>query len=223
MTLDELINSARSILDDEVGEDSENLWSDIELTEYINDAIYNLCRRTHRLIVDSTTAAICQIAVVAGTNLYTLSPRILEIQKARLPSTTNYVRPVALNILDQRQGWEVTTGTPTYYCLDYQTGSIMLYPIPIVTETMYLTVYRLPVTDLVYTTATASPEIPVQYHQDLLPWVYYKAYTKNDVETANKLKSAEWKQIADVQYDKIYREYLRKVPSQPCGTMYGAL
>ena len=81
MTLEELICACRTDrLDDTV---ETYHWSKAELTRFLNDAQDEACRRA-RLLTDSSTPEICRIAVIAGTALYTLDPRIIFVRRAKL-------------------------------------------------------------------------------------------------------------------------------------------
>ncbi len=64
-----------SFLEDNV---SPQLWSDLELKRYANEAEVEACRRSE-LLFDSTTPDVCQIAVVADVATYPLHSKIRRI------------------------------------------------------------------------------------------------------------------------------------------------
>src|SRR6266404_4709307 len=68
----------------EAGDETEPfLWSPDEVIEFANDAQDEACRRA-RLLVDSSTAGICSIAVTAaGLGVVTLDPRVVFVRRAR--------------------------------------------------------------------------------------------------------------------------------------------
>lgn len=187
MKLGELLDIVRrSDLDDTA---QPYLWSDDELTEYADDAQKQACRRG-RLLVDSTTDAICEIAVVAGTSVYTLDPRVIRINRARLSSESLPLRFMQVRALDaQAPGWEDWEGTPEYLVPDWQSGGIRLVPNPTANATLGLTVVRLPLAEL--NDPDDDFEIRDEYLRELRHWIVYRAYMKRDSETFKPDKATE--------------------------------
>lgn len=186
MKLGELIAIVRNEIDDAT---APYLWSDPEMIDYAIDAENEACRRS-RLLIDSTTTAICQIAVVAGTSVYALDPRVLFVRRVKLAAQDQILGRVAVRDMDYNlSGWESDTGTPSHFITDYQTGKIRLYPIPVVNGTLNLTVVRMPLVDC--DEITDTPEIHVRMHRSLRFWMMYRAYSKQDSETKDDRKAAE--------------------------------
>jgi len=211
MTLEKLVEHLGTAFDDNT---VPYLWSNEELTEYLNQSIDEWCRLTDANI-DKTTATVTQIVVTAGTSLYELHESILKILYAyidgeetpleKLP--TDYM--LAMNGLDALSDASADRDTPRYYSLDYQMGYIKLWPSPVASGTLKLAVSRLPLVELEYVTPNppgtpgtdAEPDIPVRFHRDMLAGVKYRAYLKNDADTES-LKRAdaaekEWKKVID--------------------------
>ena len=185
MKLRELIGLCRSETDDVT---QPYLWSDADWIEYAVDAENEACRRA-RLLIDSSTAAVCQIAVVAGTALYALDDLVLFVRRAKLSSQDIPLARVSYRDLDAFvPGWESHTGTPTHYATDYETGKVRLYPNPTANATLSLTVVRLPITDM--NDLEDMPEIKAHYHRSLRFWMLYRAYAKQDSETKDDAKAA---------------------------------
>ena len=80
MTLAELIASARADVDDAA---ATYLCSDTRFKEFANEAEEQAARRG-RLLLDSSTAAICQLAVTANTEFVDLDERIIFVRRIRV-------------------------------------------------------------------------------------------------------------------------------------------
>ena len=196
MNLAELRNAARLRLDDT--DSNKYGWSDAELDSFINEAVDEACIRA-RLNLDSTSAEATTVSVVAGTASYLLHESVLRVERAYLNTSQRTLSSVSFQDLDiLSDTWPVDTGTPTNYIPDLDlysdagtaTHKITLYPIPEVTETLKLTVYRLPLCPL--TSDSEEPEIHPLHHPSLLDWVCHKAYTKQDADTLDIEKSLQY-------------------------------
>lgn len=184
------------------------LWSDDELGEYATDAENEAAERA-KLIKDSTTAEICQVAVTAGNAVYYLDQRVITVERAKLTlgnypldlSSTaqmdNGTRPVvnqwrSTPTYNNWLGtdWQKATGTPVRLLLDDEQSrwKATLYPIPVVNDTLNLTLYRLPLGPL-STDQGNVPEIPYRLHIRLVDWMMARAYRKQDAETRDEAKA----------------------------------
>lgn len=185
MKLAELLNLTRVELDDVV---EPFLWADDELMEYANDAQQEACRRG-RLIVDSTTSAICSITLVANTASYDLDPRVIRINRIRLTGDTYPLRPMMVRDLDaQAPGWEDWSEAPTIWVPDWQTGKVRFVGNPKAAGTANLTVVRLPLADM--NDPDDSIEIRAEYQRSLRHWIAFRAWSKRDSETFNAKSAA---------------------------------
>lgn len=211
MTLEKLIEHLGTAFDDNV---VPYLWSNEELTEYLNMSIEEWCRLTDANI-DSATTAVCQVSITAGTKSYALHDSILKILFAHISGESAFLEKMDTNYIFQLWGPDALStaaddrDTPTYYSLDYRAGYITLWPTPVANGTLLLTVSRLPLTELAYVTPNlpgtpgtgAEPDIPPRYHRDMLAGVKYRAYLKNDADTESlaraKVAEAEWKKVID--------------------------
>ena len=204
MNLGEIITAFRYKTEDQT---TPYKWSDAEITYYTNQIIWELCEKC-RLIKDSSTTAICQISVIADTDLYTYDSRILEIEKPiRYGDDRIAIYPInRTEVFQYSQSWEtVESGKPTHYMLDYESNKIRLYPIPTENTTLYLTVYRAPSADLVSTTLTGTPEIKARYHYYLLEGILYHAYQKDDDNTLDLEQSTRNYQKFQANIEDIMR------------------
>jgi hypothetical protein len=190
------------------------LWNDQELIAWTNNSINELCEKTD-LLVDSTTAAICQIAITAGAYKYALDSRIINILRAKIAVQTWPMTHITLDDLDSMSSnWEDTTitlrDTPTYFCTDRDEGYVTLYPFPVANGTLRLTVHRYPLVQLTTAVLEAQLELPFQYQNKLLDGILAQAYRKQDAETYRPEKSnahlALWNaSIEAIKWDRIKR------------------
>lgn len=204
MTLLELIYLARQRLDDYGGDtgtvpagfsyyweadDAGCLWRNAELTHFANSACNELAHRIP--IVDSTTAEVAQINLVAGRATYPVDSRILAIDSVVLASTG--VPLVKIHDAQERSQWS-DPADQTYadasivqqYRGDLDAASLTVYATPTVTDTLRMTVRRLPLEPLTWASRSAEiEEFPSRYHEALIDWVCMLAYLKRDADTMN--------------------------------------
>lgn len=196
MNLEALIAAARNLSGDTSA--GQN-WTDAEWISYANDAEREACRRA-RLIIDSTTAAICQIALTTAAT-YTLDPRIIFIRRAKLTGRSLVLTRRSYKDLDREvPDWEAETGEPSAYVPDMSTNQFRPYPTPATAGTVTLTVARLPLADMAVD--ADEPEINARFHDSLVNWMLYRAYLKNDAETLNKIKAAEYLALFEAEFGK---------------------
>ena len=187
MLVSELRDQARIALQDTA---EPYLWGDDELLLYLNDGVNEACARA-RLIEDRTTDAYCEVTLAMGQDTYELDPVVLDVK--RVVGTTGWpLRPTSVEEEDSTGAkWEDRTGTPRAWI---QTGGkLRVLPTPTAAEagqTLRMTVYRLP--EQALANDSDEPEVPAKWHMRLLDWVYHRAYSKQDTQTANPAKAAEF-------------------------------
>lgn len=190
-TLGQLITAFRTETDDTA---TPPLWSDTDITRYANDAVRDAVERG-LLIEDDATADICQITVTANTAAYPLDPRILKIKRVTLASTNRMLPGIDQDSLDRgirpvfmghAPSWETCKGTRCYI---ETTSGIRIVGIPTDNDALNLSVYRLPLSDMVE--LTDEPEIRVERRYDLLDGMLSRAYLKHDSETYNPKLAAD--------------------------------
>jgi hypothetical protein len=177
------------------------LWSDEEAIDFANDAEGEACRRA-RLLVDSSTAEICVVEVLAaGGGLVTLDPRIMFVRRARIEGA----RPLArMNMQDMETDnpyWQnAPAGTPRMFITDYQTGKLLLWPAPDEDDVLLLTVVRTPLEDM--NDDEDSPEIAPRFHRSLRYWMMFRAYSKQDSQANDPKKSADALALFEQEFGK---------------------
>lgn len=177
------------------------LWSDIELNAHINEAEAEACRRA-RLLVDSSTAAICTITVTIDTAEFALDPRVVMVRRAKLASqTTPLVKKTMASLDEEAPGWQDdVASTPGYCYFDAGSTNIGIYPKADTADTMKLTVVRVPLAEM--NDDEDIPEIPERYHYSLLHWVLHRAYLKRDAETRDDKASLEALALFEAEFGK---------------------
>ena len=188
-TLANLIQRLRLDLDDQV---EPFFWSNDQLTKYVNQAEYEACLRTE-LLRDSSTSAVCQIAVTAGQNTYALHSKILVIKRAWLDGEAHDLIKTGQHELDREDHyWRSKTGTPEYFFADRDTRKLVLFPNPDTTYTLKLTVWRTPMAEMAYANAsTVTPEVPEEHHFNLLDYALWLAYRVHDSDVFNPNRAQE--------------------------------
>jgi hypothetical protein len=166
--------------------DEFNLWHNDELLRMLGRAVDEACLRS-RLIVDSTTSAICSLAVTADDPLLTVDSRVHVVERLMLASQEWPLEKKSAAWLDKNiLDWEDRTGRVEYYVWDGRMDQLRLVGIPEDDDTAELQVWRGPLAAVLYDTA---PEIPAVHHYNLLHWVAHLAYLKENSNTYDKKKS----------------------------------
>lgn len=223
MTVDDILKRVLRKLDDEVGVlTSNNRWKPSEIIdEYANTVQKELCRLCRGLIVDSSTAndgqtvllPVCSLAIVANTTTYVLSPYVKEIHRIKLALGTRPLIRKTVAWLDRyRSGWEdEAAGDPIIWVPDLDNNKITLVPPPAATDTAKLTVYRLPLITLASSTRTVSPEIPLEYHEDMISGILQLCFEKNDEETFRPQLAAKYEAQHMRNIERINRELIKRL------------
>lgn len=186
MNVGELIDIWRSDVGDTV---HPYLWPITNAVEFADDAQNEACRRA-RLLRDSTTVDICEIALEVGTAVYALDPRVIRVDRARLEGETVPLRFCLMRNADSMcPGWDTwDNSTPQFIIPDHSSRSLYLAAPPDATGTLLLNVVRLPLATL--NSTDDDLEIPLHHQRSLRHWMTYRALLQHDSETFDK-KAAE--------------------------------
>jgi hypothetical protein len=225
MTVEELLDLFRK----EVGDEAKpHLWSDSEFFIYLNDA-HDMFVRMIGGIADRRSA-ITKISYNAGDQFKKYDERIQRI-KGAFDADNRIIKIRNLDnfesgYLEDDYGMKYSeglddgrTGPIKYLVTDVEVNEIQFYPIPNSDGSVRLFVYRRPLEEI--TDLDGTLEIPAYQHLCLLDWVKYKAYLKQDVETFNGTKAAEFRQtftdyVEQAKKDKKAREDRKRIVSY-CG------
>jgi hypothetical protein len=211
MNLTTLIKTAATRADDLA---AGLLWSRAEWIEFANDAQSEACRRA-RLLVDSTTPAVCSITLVDGTPTYDLHDSIIFVRRVRLLES---VDGTALSILKRRHsndldgsagpGWQEEVGQPRMWVPDLDDHKFRPYPIPDTDDwEVSLTVHRtalVPTANETYPMEDGDdePEIRRRHHLGLVNWMLYRAYSKQDSQCYNPKAAAMFLADFEAEFGK---------------------
>lgn len=209
MTGTQVIAMARSHADDST---VPYKWTDSELVDYLNMALNDI----YRLIgvkVDATTTAIVDITIAASTFDYALDSRITEILEAKVDGTTTFLKATTTEYLNAiNSDWRSASSTDSvqYYCLDYRSGYITLYPPYDDDGTLSLRVKRFQATP--FTTSNLGInafEINTVYQAELYYGILEHAFLKSGDRTYIPEKSvvygAKFRQLKE----DIARDYIK--------------
>lgn len=169
-----------------------SLWDDDSLILYIRDAEEKFATGT-LCLRDSITPEVTQVLTVAGQADYVLDRRVLAVYSAKfdgriiLGRTTYSTRYGSVADLTQPSAsFEVTSdGEPRMFYTDKDTGYFGVYPAPSELNAgleLRLQVARLPLNPLTRADLNAEPEIPQEYHLDLLEWATWRALRNHDAD-----------------------------------------
>jgi len=189
MLVSALITEVRTdYLDDTLGVDTNDaLVSEASLLRFTDEAEEQSCRRMD-LLYDETTASVCAITIADGTKAYAIDSRITKLERV---SWNGIDLPKKHESEYSGTSWRETEGEPTSYYVKQR--SIYLHPTPdadAVSEdnALALAVFRTPETSI--TADTDTPEIPAEFHRDLINWVLYRVYNLRDEDLFDPAKAS---------------------------------
>ena len=236
MTLTELIKHLRvSILDDTGGtgidwtaitdSDVENeslRWSNEELTTFINEAVGKVCSSTGYL---QDIQAGFQIALVAGTAIYSIDPRIIRIKHNKLTDSGLPLTILEMEDVEDISNWIDLEGRPYRMIVDYTQGQIVINPTPVANDTLDLWTVRHPMVACDWASPTEdNTELPPTWQIPMLSYAAHLAYSK-DESNALDPEAAE-KQLArfinEFSFTSAYSQK-RRVRSRGRTVKYGGL
>ena len=178
MTLQDLIRRFRVLARDAV---LPYLWSDEDVTDWLNDAQRQACIRG-RLIRESNDDAVCRIDMTPGQQSYDLHPLAYEIISAWLHPVSG--RPCLLELhsrewLDRNHpGWR--SHKHNAWALVQDDTSITLAGRINAGDVLRLECYKLP--EDMELSSWSEPEIHMAHHEHLIQWALHKAFSVVDTE-----------------------------------------
>lgn len=188
---------------------SPYLWTSSEVYRYANDAQNMFCRLQGGIA--DASSPLTQISASATEPFGTVSSKLLKIRYAARVSDNFEVEILNFEDLQRagttddygyyaRTGLDNTLGQVRSMIVGMESNKVRFVPIPDAAETISLIVYRMPLEDI--TGAGIDLEIDEQHHEHLLLWMKHRAYSKQDAETFDKGKAAE--------FETRFREYCRQ-------------
>lgn len=209
--LEELRENILSDRSDQVaGTRLDQLWSDKTLVRYINEAQKRFAKRAE-CIRDAVTPQFCAINTVVGTDRYPMDPKVIGVLSARFmgppnPDGADLARAGHANLDTYRApdnkwfdtsflvaaapGKTLAFSTDEGMLLDAENAmNVMTFRTwPMVgagfAGLIQCRVVRFPSTDLKLSNLDGQPEIPEQYHLNMLDWAGYLALRRPDLDVA---------------------------------------
>jgi hypothetical protein len=188
MTLADLIAQFRIDADDGV---APFKWAATSLAKWFSEAEAEAAIRG-RLLHESASRAVCQIAVKAGATGYALHESLYEIDylafAATGASTRSPVKLVSREYLDDvRPDWREKAGA-VEFAIQSDTRIRLAYT-PESDGTLYLEGYRTPLEPM--QGDSDEPEINKAHHEKLILWVLHRAFSVPDAELIDKDRAAQ--------------------------------
>lgn len=229
MNTQELIDRVKLRLDDEI---APRVFNDDDILVALSDAQNEFALRT-LCIFDGEDS----IAVTAGSPWVSFPVGTLWATAAWL-DTGEQVSLVTQHELEfgyfdlggveanmRHSNWRIATGLPQFLVTDLGPTQVRLVPQPIASGTLFLERYRLPDASLALSPAV-EPEIPAQYHSDLVIGALAYLFDVPDQEVYDKemalLKRATWENrlvIAEQLLQTVVRIHARVIPP-PIGASF---
>lgn len=187
MNLEQLREQFRADADDL---STPPLFADEDVDRWHNEAEEEAAVRAD-LLFEADDAALCQVAVVADTRTYALSPLMLRVTYASF-TPTGCADATEVKLIDRieldriRPNWRSEREDPRF--LIVEPTRLRLGSIPCHAGVLRLEGYRLPLEPMA--SDAAEPEIPAAFHRHLVQWVLYRAYSKPDSETRDPGRAA---------------------------------
>lgn len=202
MMIEELIEIVRTdYLDDTI---SKKLHDDNFMLRSFSEAQRQACNRWECLF-DNTTDSITRFVIASDKDVYQLDRRILRIDRCLL--NDKEIEQRSIEEMDRTDpGWRLYTGLTNKQPLFVVRGrGLRLIPSPALADDggeLRIEVYRLPIVER-FTDIHEIPEIPSEFHRDLIWWVLGEAYSKRDEdvldeETGMRTSSRYFSRFEDV-------------------------
>lgn len=199
MTLAELIDEVRRILDDRV---LPCLVPDEDIVRLLNNAVEEACLRT-RVIQDSTSA-VTAVALEPDEERYHLDASIYAVRRVVVGGERLQLVDTA-QLDEMHPGWDAApSGRPKYAVFDYGTGEMLLHPAPAQADTARLLVWRRPTEDerLDVSDPTAEPALPEMMHRGLVHWAAAHAALSPDQDVLNGELYAAQSAMFEAEYGR---------------------
>jgi len=177
------------------------LWPDKALFRYITEAQRQACNRTDFLYKESFS-----ITLVQGSPSYKINGKITFIEKVTMDGTTDVTHMSKAQFQNDFPTWrtdEGMEGQPLKYVMR---GHVLrIYPIPDAVDAgkvLSIDAFHIPLEDI--TSTGDELEIPDEYHRDLIWWVLYEAYSKQDADGYDRDKGLMYLK----QFNQAFGEYI---------------
>jgi hypothetical protein len=184
------------------------LWDDEDVLGYLDDAQRRFCQKT--LGIRDAVSAACEVVLTAGEAFSPTHPSIRQIRSVhlsdgspvetvdwvvgeRLVTELGRVRRAALGVSDDTIRWEY---------------------VPEADDTASLVIFRGPLGTVSEATADAPLEVPNDYTDALLMWARHRGYAKDDADTYDARRAAEFEEKFERRCAEIRRDQERRTHTQ---------
>lgn len=171
--------------------DSENLWANWELLQYMTEAADAVARDTKSILKTF------QLPIVANTATVKLPAQLIEIRLARIPAQNVVLDPLNQNQMQQgyvsdygnlvHSGVFSAKGRPRWYVYDREPKSLVLVPIPTVDDMLEIEGAVTINVDLDCGMLLPFRELPDV--RLMLAYMKFLAYSKQDADAASQAKA----------------------------------
>lgn len=232
--LDELRTGILHDVSDQIsGVTPDQLWTDARLIRYINEAQRRFARRS-LVIRDGSTPDCCQVQLVAGQTLYPLHTSVIAVMSAlytgdntdlaraghaalgtyRMPDTY-FFNPTGLANLPPGKVLAFSTdeqiSANDYGTFNRITMRVYPAPSPDYTGIVNLRVVRLPLVRFTEDNTDAYPEVPEDYHLDMMDWAAYLALRIADNDAGDEDRAAAYAKSFEDHCVTARKEVMRKL------------
>lgn len=136
--------------------------------------------------------------------IFPLHPSILDIDEVKWHDLPWKLTKVSVTKWQINPKWEQVTGYPTEVATDYSTGYLAVNYRFSGTDSIRMTVKRMPLVDLV--ADTDVPELKLQYHDFMINGILAQMYGKQDAETFDKDQIAKYTMMYAADVDNIKQQ-----------------
>ena len=189
---------------DMMDEETPPLWSDALILRYLTDTQEDFCRLTEG--IPDSMSSICRITAAASKGIVRLSRKIKKIRAATLESTGT---PIDVTSVEdaRRNGVSLTaahSGTPRILITGIGPCAAQVYPLPTADSVIRLDVFRAPLEKI----GNVQDELEVDdvYAPVLMLGAMAKAYARPDVESMDRVRSAQLQQQFEAECARAARE-----------------
>lgn len=243
-TPDELKDRFRLDVDDVEGGQAgaDFLWSDQEVFDYMDEAQRVFVRRTEILrkthpftpALTAITFTAPTVTAVNADGFITYNPKIIRPLRARmsLASNADPLKIATMEDMDEgffirdfglifTQDWQTKTGPARFLITNMQEDQYRLVPIPLIDDTVELTVLHMPLLDVACD--GAALEVTEREDQQIIKLYMKKlAFEKQDADTYDRDLADKFEAQFEKRVDERRRE-IRRTRFRHQGMRYGGI
>jgi len=232
MQVSEILEHTREELDDKsdlIAGAPDDLWSDELLVRFLSQGEQRLARFAW-VLVDDTSPACCEVALSADQATYNLHKSVLRVLSARLSDTDidltrtdhYFIRPYVgvpePELFQPSYQYTEPSSRPRLYSTDNAVRVIRFRPAPnadAAALSALLRVVRLPLKPLSLDQVDCCPEVPEEYHLELVDWAVYRALMLPNVDTQARQTAKDYRDRFEASLREAKRDRWRQEYAPP--------